>query len=132
MNPDAIVELLAALIGDRPDLSDCACRDHWRVFDASANDERARATALAICTQCPALARCQAWYGSLPNSHKPVGVCAGVFKPKRVKRQAEAKAQTGHKPAQIKPRGAKARRAAQRAATEVARAQRRKDRDQAS
>jgi WhiB family redox-sensing transcriptional regulator len=75
---NAVDALFAALHGI-PRLPGALCRGQHQLFDdADLPDE-----ALAICTRCPALASCSAWFEALPPRHRPRGVIAGrVHKPK--------------------------------------------------
>ncbi len=89
MNPQALFEA----IGLAPSLPGAACRGRHDLFDppeAHTKPENAHAAeqaALRICSWCPALARCENWYETLPRGWKPLGVIAGtVNRPKAVGR----------------------------------------------
>ena len=41
--------------------------------------QQARAAALRVCSDCPALHRCRAWLDSLPIGRRPRGVVAGAI-----------------------------------------------------
>jgi hypothetical protein len=77
------LELLAELAASTPRLDLAACRGQWELFDSTRVRagrhvlEQARAEALGICAQCPALAACGEWLESLPRRRRPKGVVAG-------------------------------------------------------
>ena len=75
-------DLIAALAG-APRLPGAACVGRAALFDPPEPGEAPDAaqqrinTALALCNNCPALARCAEWRGGLPPRDRPVGVVAG-------------------------------------------------------
>lgn len=78
-------ELLAALAAAVPPLPGARCRNRWELFDQTVTGPRgdhdvlpyARAAALQLCNQCPALNGCRAWLDGLPAHERPLGVVAG-------------------------------------------------------
>ena len=71
-----------------PSFPGAACRDHAELFDLAAGGggrsgstaiARAREDALAICTGCPELAPCSAFFGSLKPNLRPPGVVGGML-----------------------------------------------------
>jgi WhiB family redox-sensing transcriptional regulator len=72
------VDLFEALRGIPP-LPGALCRGEHELFD----DTDLPDEALELCSRCPALAGCTAWFEALPARHRPRGVIAGrVHKPK--------------------------------------------------
>jgi hypothetical protein len=88
-------ELLSALAGT-PSFPGASCRGKHHLFDAAGPGEdpdtvaAMHAQALALCSRCPSLARCEDWFASLPSKKRPLGVVAGrVNNPKPVGRPKE-------------------------------------------
>lgn len=67
--------LCSAILRRVPKLDGALCAGRAELFDA-ADAERA-ATALALCSRCPAQRACAAWLASIPIAHRPPGVVAG-------------------------------------------------------
>jgi hypothetical protein len=59
----------------------CVGSPHFieRAREQPARREYRENHALAICRTCPVLAECRAWLDSLPQTHRPPGVVAGII-----------------------------------------------------
>jgi hypothetical protein len=83
---------IIAAVGAAPCLPGARCRGKHHLFDAAATHEPPKvvearhAQAIGLCSHCPALPRCAAWFDSLPPSKRPEGVVAGKLRPSRVGR----------------------------------------------
>ena len=75
-NQPGWVKLLESILRDSIPLRDGLCRDprQAQLFDGATEDDVAEA--VAICSRCPDLQRCEAWYVGLKPSKRPVGICA--------------------------------------------------------
>ncbi|AFM16986.1 hypothetical protein Mycch_2203 [Mycolicibacterium chubuense NBB4] len=80
-------------VGLAPSLPGAKCRGRHRLFDPPNHGvepgeaEYAERAAQRLCSVCPALVRCAAWFESLPPSRRPLGVVAGrVNRPRPVGR----------------------------------------------
>jgi hypothetical protein len=70
----SVVDLLVQVLQGTPRLDGALCRDNAQLFDAETADDTA--AALALCSCCPALARCSRFAASIePGS--VTGVLAG-------------------------------------------------------
>lgn len=80
MTPMQLFDALAGI----PRLPDAACRGRHELFDPRDLNDPDRpdveAHALALCSRCPALAGCRAWFDGLPARLQPHGVVAGVVR----------------------------------------------------
>ena len=69
-------------LGVIPALPGARCRGRTALFDPRPSTDPARddaeATALALCSGCPAGDRCRASFDSLPPKRRPRGVVAGL------------------------------------------------------
>lgn len=82
-------ELLGALAGI-PKLDGARCVGKSEVFDL-VDDPETTEYALQQCSNCPALAACELWFDSLPESHRPEGVVADrISAPPNKKRKQSA------------------------------------------
>lgn len=80
-----IAQNLFDALGGAPSLPGAKCRGRHRLFDPKAefdpeppeHTEQRHRQALALCAECPALARCADWVDSLPRSKRPSGVVGG-------------------------------------------------------
>jgi hypothetical protein len=70
-------------IGVAPSLPGARCRGRHATFDGAEPGEEPAVVAqrhrqaLALCSACLSLDRCQAWLNGLPKSKRPAGVVAG-------------------------------------------------------
>lgn len=93
---DAILEA----VGAAPCLPGARCRGKHHLFDVAALHEPPKAVearhrpALGLCSRCPALARCQDWFNSLPPRQRPEGVVAGKLRPAEVGRPRKSNHQS--------------------------------------
>lgn len=101
MNPaDLLAELAVA-----PSLPGARCAGRHELFDATiegsttgpaatAEVAAARAEALRLCSGCPELAPCGAWFDSLRPKDRPLGVIAGRLNTGRTPRRTPTKGAT--------------------------------------
>lgn len=74
--------ILGALLGAVA-LPGAKCRRRWWLFDEQhPNESEATAAArhtqaLGLCSRCPSLDPCRAWFDALPPRERPPGVVAG-------------------------------------------------------
>lgn len=74
---------LAGALAGAPSLPGANCRGRAQLFSEPEPTEqpdtvKARQTqALGLCSRCPSLKPCKAWFQSLPPSKKPGGIIAG-------------------------------------------------------
>ncbi len=81
---EGVVDLLAEVLRDVPNLRGASCVGHARLFDADRHaaelgyrDEDARWRAVAeTCRTCPVRGRCWEWSRSVPQSRRPHGPVA--------------------------------------------------------
>lgn len=83
MNWTHMAELLACI----PDLPGSRCKGRADLYEATvaehgnpasrAEIQHARAAALRLCSDCPALRPCRAWFNELRHTRRPRGVVAG-------------------------------------------------------
>ena len=84
MHPDVFADLLAELEATVPRLPGAACRGRAELFDPIEGGEHnprywdVTVAAMNICRrECPVLADCRCWLGSLDPAQRPRGVVAG-------------------------------------------------------
>lgn len=87
------MEVLLAALAGAPALPGARCRGKHHLFDPTAPGENSdvaaqrHAQALGLCSNCPALTRCEDWHDALPRTKRPDGVVAGrVNRPQPVVR----------------------------------------------
>jgi hypothetical protein len=91
MSSGAFDMLISALAGI-PCLPSSRYRGRHALFDEAAPGEDAETVAyrqtqaIALCSRCPALARCEDWFDALPPRKRPAGVIAGQLRPSPVGR----------------------------------------------
>jgi hypothetical protein len=77
-----VLDLLANLLADAPDLPGAACVDQREVFDATAaaGANKFYDRAIRICSGCPALPQCRSWASGLRPGKPPFGVVGGLVR----------------------------------------------------